>query len=238
MSIKVMTTVWTEAPYQGGALLILLAMADWADDNGYCWPSVRTLARKSRQSERNVRKCLARMKGEGTISVETNAGPHSTNRYQIKFRQFKDCGSLKRAALSSGVNGVQPEQWGTEPLSLVPEGGERSSPNTSIDTSVEPSTLAIRGVFDYYLQTLGRNPKTCDLTPLRKQMGVARLAECLKKTDGNLESAVALMKVAIDTLAASTWHMGRDQRTNGKRYCEWDKHLFGSYEQMERWWNA
>ena len=35
MSIKVMTTVWAEAPYQGGALLILLAMADWADENGY-----------------------------------------------------------------------------------------------------------------------------------------------------------------------------------------------------------
>lgn len=132
-----MTTVWAEAPYQGGALLILLAMADWADENGYCWPSVRTLAKKSRQSERNVRKCLARMKEDGAVAVEPNAGPHCANRYQIKFRQFKDRVDQKRAALSSGVNRVQPENCDTQSLSLVPKGGELGSPNTLVDTSVE-----------------------------------------------------------------------------------------------------
>ena len=32
MSIQVMTAVWAEAPYEGGALIVLLALAAWADD--------------------------------------------------------------------------------------------------------------------------------------------------------------------------------------------------------------
>jgi hypothetical protein len=31
--------------------------------------------------------------------------------------------------------------------------------------------------------------------------------------------------------------MGRDPKTAGKKYCEWEDHLFKSYEQMEKWWN-
>jgi hypothetical protein len=60
----------------------------------------------------------------------------------------------------------------------------------------------------------------------------------LEKTGGNIANAISLMKVAISGLVASDWHMGRDPKTNGKRYLEWEENLFNSYEQMERWWNA
>jgi len=235
MSIQVMTAVWRKAPYEGGALLVLLAMADWADDNGNCWPSVRTLAEKSRQSERNVRKCLARMKRDGTVSIEVNAGPHFANRYRIQFGKFEN--SRNRAEQNSGLKNVQDENYDAKPLALVPVGEERSSSNTSIDTSGEPSISALREVFNYYLAILNKNPKTYELTPLRKRKGLTRLRECLDKTGGDLSKAVKLMKIAVDNLAASDWHMGRDPKTNGKRYCEWEDHLFSSYERMEKWWN-
>ena len=70
------------------------------------------------------------------------------------------------------------------------------------------------------------------------RQGHTRLKECLKKTSGDLEKAAELMRLAIDGLAASAFHMGRDSKTNGQRYCEWEKHLFKTYEQMERWWNS
>jgi len=97
---------------------------------------------------------------------------------------------------------------------------------------------AVKVIFDYYLERTGRNSKTYEFTAMRKQKGVARLRECLKKTGGDISKATALMKLAIDGLCASDWHMGLDVKTNGKRYCEWVKHLFGTYEAMERWWNA
>lgn len=54
MSIKCMTRVWDLSIHKGSALLLLLAMADYADDVGLCWPGLGTLARKTRISRRQV----------------------------------------------------------------------------------------------------------------------------------------------------------------------------------------
>lgn len=95
----------------------------------------------------------------------------------------------------------------------------------------------ISDLFAYYLEKTGRNPKTYTLTSKRKQKAITRFRECLQKTGNDFEKAKQLMRLAIDGLAASDFHMGRDSKTNGKKYCEWEEHLFKSYEQMERWWN-
>ncbi len=92
-------------------------------------------------------------------------------------------------------------------------------------------------IFSYYLQKTDRNPKTYEFTLKRKQKGKNRLNECLRKTKQDMEKAKALMMLAIDGLAASDWHMGRDPKTSGKKYCEWEENLFKSYERMELWWN-
>jgi hypothetical protein len=96
---------------------------------------------------------------------------------------------------------------------------------------------AIKQVFDYYLERTGRDPRTYEFTAIRKRRGATRLNECLRKTGNDLEKAKRLMKLAIDGLVASDFHMGRDQKTAGTKYCEWEKHVFKSYEQMESWWN-
>jgi hypothetical protein len=31
--------------------------------------------------------------------------------------------------------------------------------------------------------------------------------------------------------------MNRDPKARGKDFHKWEKHLFGSYERMEDWWN-
>jgi hypothetical protein len=97
---------------------------------------------------------------------------------------------------------------------------------------------AVSRVFAYYLEKTGRESVLYAFTPDRKKKGLARLEDCLKKTGGDIEKAVDLMALAVDALAASDWHMGRDSKTQGKMYREWDDHLFGSYKRMEGWWNA
>jgi hypothetical protein len=54
MSIKVMTTVWDHSRMKGSALLLLLAISDFADDEGYAFPGTEILAKKIRMSERQV----------------------------------------------------------------------------------------------------------------------------------------------------------------------------------------
>jgi hypothetical protein len=69
MSIRVMTAVWDHADVSGGDLLVLLAMADCADDDGRkCFPTQGTLAAKSRMTDRNLRYCLLKLQSAGYIS--------------------------------------------------------------------------------------------------------------------------------------------------------------------------
>jgi len=121
--------------------------------------------------------------------------------------------------------------------SSKPEGSGDPDDRVVVTARAVSLDQAIEGVWAYYIDKIGRNPKTYSPTATRKRKGLARLRECLKKTAGDIDAAVGLMTLCVDMLAASDWHMGRDPRTAGKRYCEWEQHLFRSYEQMEKWWN-
>lgn len=84
--------------------------------------------------------------------------------------------------------------------------------------------LAVSRVFDYYLEQTDRSPKLYTLTSGRKDVGIARLEDCLKKTDGDVASAEELMRICIENLAASDFHMGKNDRN--REYTDWIDHLF------------
>jgi len=120
------------------------------------------------------------------------------------------------------------------------------NPSSDADASCSPGTTSsaelesaiITRVFGYYLNATDRNPATYRLTPSRRRLAATRLRDCLKLTKGDYEKSESLLRLAVDGMAASDWHMGRNPKTNGKTYFEWDKHLFKSYEAMEGWWNT
>lgn len=69
-----MSLVWERFEAGGGALLLALALADFADDAGRSiWPSVQTLMRKTRQSRRTVQRQLAELRASGWLIAETSA---------------------------------------------------------------------------------------------------------------------------------------------------------------------
>lgn len=85
MSIKVMTWVWDNSPYKDDALLIHLALADWANDDGICWPNQQSIAQKARCSVEHVRRVTRRMESDGyVVIVSPSKGPGSSHRYQLK----------------------------------------------------------------------------------------------------------------------------------------------------------
>jgi hypothetical protein len=69
MSLRATLWVFDEAPTsKHSELLVLLCLADHANDDGTgCWPSVRTLARRSRSSERTVQYTLRSLEEKGLI---------------------------------------------------------------------------------------------------------------------------------------------------------------------------
>ena len=83
VSIETMSWVWKNADVSGAKLLILLALADYANHNGICWPGVEALAKKGRVSERYVRELLGDLERDGYIMRELNTGPHGVNTYKV-----------------------------------------------------------------------------------------------------------------------------------------------------------
>lgn len=83
MSVRTMARVWAESKQSGTHLLMLLAIADFADDDGNAYPSVPTLAEKCRMQTRNANVILAALKTSGELQVRPNEGPKGTNRYRI-----------------------------------------------------------------------------------------------------------------------------------------------------------
>lgn len=67
MSVETSNRVWKYSQKGGTPLLLLLAMADWSDDWGYCYPSIEQMAVKCRQTERNILNLIADLEQAGEM---------------------------------------------------------------------------------------------------------------------------------------------------------------------------
>lgn len=67
MSIKVMNAVWEQDDLDASETLVMLALADWANDDGLCWPSLERLTEKTRLTERGLRGIILRLEERGYL---------------------------------------------------------------------------------------------------------------------------------------------------------------------------
>jgi hypothetical protein len=150
MSIKVMNLVWENGPEERNQFMVLLALADWADDKGRAYPAIETLAKKSRLSVRTVQETIAGRAADGKraaglvasglLTVDPNAGPRGVNRYCINLAMLREMGadaevpSEERGAKSAGVQSSR----GAENADKGCETRTQSAPEPS-GTIMEPS---------------------------------------------------------------------------------------------------
>lgn len=89
MSVRAISKVWDGFPGAGGSeLLTMLALADWADDTGNCWPSMHAIAQKARLSRSQAQRVVHRLIEDGFLQVTGNyagGAPGMTRRYRINF---------------------------------------------------------------------------------------------------------------------------------------------------------
>lgn len=83
MSVRTLARVWEHSRHSGTHLLMMLAIADFADDDGRAYPAVGTLAKKCRMTPRNANLILAELRKSGELVVKPNEGPKGTNLYFI-----------------------------------------------------------------------------------------------------------------------------------------------------------
>lgn len=73
MSIRLMTLAW-DCDLSGNDKLVLLALADWANDDGHCWPSIAKLCAKTRASERTVQGIIKELVEAGHLTRQEVPG--------------------------------------------------------------------------------------------------------------------------------------------------------------------
>ncbi len=89
MSFEVTNAVWKHSEQKSGTRLVLLALADYTNNEGIAWPAVSTLAQKVRMSERQVQRCVRKLEKDGELEVRRNKGSRGSNIYRILLSRIK-----------------------------------------------------------------------------------------------------------------------------------------------------
>ena len=88
-----MSDVFERSKTEGNARLVLLSLADCANDDGACWPSIRKLSQKANLSEPIAKKYLNALIEVGVVSREEredHSGRQTSNYYTIMVDQIGD----------------------------------------------------------------------------------------------------------------------------------------------------
>jgi hypothetical protein len=125
MSIKVMSLVWEKSQAKGKELLLMLAIADFADDWGEAFPGITRLAKKCRVSPMTVRRAMDKCVERGELYVLQNCGVETghgkTNRYKINIDKIRGINLIPLShVIGQGVTHVVGNPSG-EP-SAIPSG--------------------------------------------------------------------------------------------------------------------
>jgi hypothetical protein len=183
-------------------------------------------------TERETGRLIIRLLNWGKYQVDYSR----QSRYKAKKKRLHQQATPKGDALddAKGDGEVEVEVEVDKNHCANPSGSHASVLSQTTPKPPDEEHLAtVQRAWEYYLEKLDKNPKLLTFTPLRKSKGLARLRECVTKAGGDLARAEGLMRVAVDALASSDFHIGKNDR--GRRYDSWEKNLFGAREQLERW---
>ena len=137
MSVEAISEVWKRSRQKSGSLLVLLALADYTNNEGIAWPAVSALARKVRMSKRNTQRCVRALQEAGELEVRRNRGRRGSNIYRILVPNTEfnttdlhvtgDSGVAKAVSSGSGDTSVvqSVSKPSLEHIPIAPKGDEK-----------------------------------------------------------------------------------------------------------------
>lgn len=128
-----MTLAW-ELPLTPTVKLVLLALCDWANDAGICFPAVATVAQKASISKRHCQRIMADLTKVGLVAVVGNVqGGVGSRRYQI------DEEALRGSAVTSTRDKLSPvAQASSSPMTKKPKSSDTGVARTKSNHQCDP----------------------------------------------------------------------------------------------------
>ena len=109
MSVRASTWAWSLEEVMGSEVLVLLALADQANDEGLCWPSQEKLAPKARQSVSTLRRSLRSLEKMGLLTTITRSSTRGrrSNLYLLHIGAKPDLSMKSAKAVNLGEGAAQ-----------------------------------------------------------------------------------------------------------------------------------
>ncbi len=224
MAVRVIAKVWDGYPGGGSELLAMLALADWSDDEGRCWPSMAAISKKTRLSRSQAQRVVHGLIDTDYLRVtgnETGGAPGSTRQYQINLAALTGRMDATGSAGATGRMGAQEGSHGCA------ERGRMGATQTVIEPSITVSRAAqalscpVDRIVDAYHQYMPSNPKCKVINAARRGAIKARWNEAAKldcKPFGysTVEDGLAAWGSFFATCAQSAFLTGRAEPQPGK----------------------
>jgi hypothetical protein len=177
MSVRISGRVWAHGPRERNARFVLLAIADFASDDGVAWPYVATIAERCVMTPRNVLRALKMLAKDGWISIEANPKNYKANAYQINLGKLSD-DKLSDEELSRDKTGashvtnrtVSCDKSDKPPHPLL---------GVTVKNRQEPPGTELESFLAAWNETCGSLPKIIGLSGGRREKLKTRIAEGL-----------------------------------------------------------
>lgn len=176
MSIKLMSKAW-DTDQKGNDLLVLLAMCDYASDEGILFPSLKTLGAKSKVSKSTLAYILNAYESIGVITRDKRKrdnGSNTSTQYQINhldinLEEYKkayqearnytkkpQCGQgqeVKKVEIVDKENDIV-DKGNANCGQLEPSYSNHHSFNHHLKTSKKESVIKIKDIISYYSENI------------------------------------------------------------------------------------
>lgn len=136
-----MQLVWENAPCRENSLLVLLALADWSNEDGVCWPTMHKLAHKARVDRRSAQRIVRKLEEQGLLKIEEGGGRAHQHRYTIETAALcrppekGDFPDVERATLETGKGDIENKK---RPERATPASPDPSIREPSVDPPIDP----------------------------------------------------------------------------------------------------
>lgn len=200
MSIAMMNLVWKAAPYRAEKLLVLLAMADWSNEKGICWPSYKGIADRSRTTKSGAIRIVNQLIDDGAIKLYAKGGGKGhENYYQLLPNNWQ------RVTEGHRFNKAKGDPEATQRVTLDPSKGD---PEDAVSLYMNHHG-SIMGIHHVSANGTGSNITTTK-SPLKNNFSITPEME-----------AWATERVPLVPILEATEKFKRNARTNGRVCADW-----------------
>jgi len=160
-----MTMVWNRLESGGGELLLALALADIADDKGErIYPSVSTLATKTRQDRRTVQRQLSKFRDSGWLIPKGSIKGGRTSTHYCINPDWLTHDKLPQVGEKRGGN------TSAEGRQLIRTGAALDRPSHDTAMSHDPSSYPSLSVINHPRKTIKKELEPEEIESRKRSM--------------------------------------------------------------------